>query len=117
LFNNTDSLSKTNFAILITIAVVATLLSIFSYQYYTSTSARIADIASHNLASNVDVLITQQKNFSIFIVIAIAAVAFGIAFLLFLWNKRLEICKYKDCRFEENKRFFRRIKQSAFSSK
>jgi signal transduction histidine kinase len=48
-------------------------------------------IAPHNLASNVDVLITQQKNFSIFIVIAIAAVAFGIAFLLFLWNKRLEI--------------------------
>ncbi|MFL6318811.1 MAG: ATP-binding protein [Nitrososphaeraceae archaeon] len=48
-------------------------------------------IASHNLASNVDVLITQQKNFSIFIVIAIAAVAFGIAFLLFMWNKRLEI--------------------------
>ena len=48
-------------------------------------------IAPHNLASNVDVLITQQKNFSIFIVIAIAAVAFGIAFLLFMWNKRLEI--------------------------
>jgi signal transduction histidine kinase len=48
-------------------------------------------IAPHNLASNVDVLITQQKNFSIFIIIAIAAVAFGIAFLLFLWNKRLEI--------------------------
>ncbi|MFL6459785.1 MAG: ATP-binding protein [Nitrososphaeraceae archaeon] len=48
-------------------------------------------IAPHNLASNVDVLITQQKNFSIFIVIAIAAVAFGIAFLLFMRNKRLEI--------------------------
>ena len=48
-------------------------------------------IAPHNLASDVDMLITQQKNFSIFIVIAIAAVAFGIAFLLFLWNKRLEI--------------------------
>ena len=46
-------------------------------------------IAPHNLASNVDVLITQQKNF--IILIAIAAVAFGIAFLLFLWNKRLEI--------------------------
>ena len=48
-------------------------------------------IAPHNLASDVDMLITQQKNFSIFVVITIAAVAFGIAFLLFLWNKRLEI--------------------------
>src|SRR5919198_77876 len=46
-------------------------------------------IAPHNFAGDVELLITQQKNFSIIIVITIAAVTFGIAFLLFLWNKRL----------------------------
>lgn len=47
--------------------------------------------APHNLASNVGLLINQQKNFSTIIVIVIAAVAFGIAFLVFLWNKRLKV--------------------------
>ncbi|MER5175269.1 MAG: sensor histidine kinase [Candidatus Nitrosocosmicus sp.] len=46
-------------------------------------------IAPHNLTSDVGGLINQQKNFSIIIIIVIAAVAFGIAFLVFSWNKRL----------------------------
>jgi signal transduction histidine kinase len=46
--------------------------------------------APHNLASNVNALIEQQKNFSIFIVIVIGIIAFGIAFLVLLWNRRLE---------------------------
>jgi signal transduction histidine kinase len=40
---------------LITIAVIATLLSIFSYHYYTSTSAKIADIASHEIRTNAQI--------------------------------------------------------------
>ena len=48
-------------------------------------------IAPHNLASDVGVLINQQKNFSVIIIIVIAAVAIGIAFLVFLWNKRLKL--------------------------
>jgi hypothetical protein len=55
LFKNTAPLSKTNFAILVAIVVVATLLSISSYQYYTSTSARIADIASHEIRTNAQI--------------------------------------------------------------
>jgi signal transduction histidine kinase len=47
-------------------------------------------IAPHNLASDVNLLINQQKYVSTIIVIVIAAVAFGIAFLVFLWNKRLK---------------------------
>ena len=48
-------------------------------------------IAPYNLASNVGGLINQQKYVSTIIVIVIAAVALGIAFLVFLWNKKLEI--------------------------
>jgi signal transduction histidine kinase len=47
-------------------------------------------IAPHNLASDVGGLINQQKNFSVIIIIVIAAVAIGIAFLVLLWNKRLK---------------------------
>ena len=47
-------------------------------------------VAPHNLASDVGELINQQRNFSIIIIIVIAAVAIGIAFLVFLWNKRLK---------------------------
>ena len=47
-------------------------------------------IAPHNLASDVGGLINQQKNFSVVIIIVIAAVAIGIAFLVLLWNKRLK---------------------------
>ncbi len=47
-------------------------------------------IAPHNLASDVGGLINQQKNFSVIIIIVIAAVAIGSAFLVLLWNKRLK---------------------------
>ena len=47
-------------------------------------------IAPHNLASNVEILADQQKNFSTFIMAVIGVVGFGIAFLVLLWNKRLE---------------------------
>jgi signal transduction histidine kinase len=46
-------------------------------------------IAPHNLASNVEILADQQKNFSTFIMAIIGVVGFGIAFLVLLWNKRL----------------------------
>ncbi len=48
-------------------------------------------ISPHNLASDVGKLINQQKNFSTIIIIIIATVAFGIALLVILWNKRLKI--------------------------
>jgi hypothetical protein len=47
-------------------------------------------IAPHNLASDVEVLVDQQWTFSTFIIGIIGIVAFGIAFLVLLWNKRLE---------------------------
>jgi signal transduction histidine kinase len=47
-------------------------------------------IAPHNLASDVGLLINQQKYVSTIIVIVIAAVAFGIAFLVLFWNKKLK---------------------------
>jgi len=46
--------------------------------------------APHNLASNVGFIINQQKNFSTIVVIVIGSLAFGIAFLILSWNKRLE---------------------------
>ena len=47
--------------------------------------------APHDLASNVGNLVTQQKNFSIFIMTLIAAAAFAVAFFVLSWNKRLKI--------------------------
>ncbi len=47
-------------------------------------------VAPHNLASDVNGLSGQQKNFSAALIIVIATVAFGIVFLVFLWNKRLK---------------------------
>jgi hypothetical protein len=55
LFKNIAPLSRTNTAILVAIAVVAMLLSFFSYTYYTSTSAKIADIASHEIRTNAQI--------------------------------------------------------------
>ena len=46
--------------------------------------------APHNLASNVRVAIDQLENFTIFMIIIIGSVAFGIAFLVLGWNRRLE---------------------------
>ena len=45
----------------------------------------------HRLASNVGLVIDQQKNFSTLMVIIIGAVAFVVAFLILSWNKRLEV--------------------------
>jgi len=44
----------------------------------------------HSLASNVGYLINQQKNFSTIVIIVVGSMAFGIAFLILPWNKRLE---------------------------
>ena len=44
----------------------------------------------HSLASNVGYLINQQKNFSTIVIIVVGTMAFGIAFLILSWNKRLE---------------------------
>lgn len=44
----------------------------------------------HSLASNVGYLINQQMNFSTIVIIVVGSVAFGIAFLILSWNKRLE---------------------------
>jgi len=44
----------------------------------------------HNLASDVGLLIDQQKDFSTLMVVIIGAIAIGIAFLILSWNKRLE---------------------------
>ena len=46
--------------------------------------------APHNLASNVAMAITQQKNLSTIIIIAIGLVALGAAYLVLNWNKKLE---------------------------
>lgn len=44
----------------------------------------------HNLATDVGIIIDQQKNLSSQIVIIIALIAVGIAVLILSWNKRLE---------------------------
>ncbi len=44
----------------------------------------------HSLASNVGYLINQQKNFSTIVIVVVGSMAFGIAFLILSWNKRLE---------------------------
>ena len=44
----------------------------------------------HSLASNVGYLINQQKNFSTIVIIVVGSMAFGIAFLILSWNRRLE---------------------------
>lgn len=46
--------------------------------------------APHQLATEVGVLINNQKNFSTLMVLIIGAVALGIAFLILSWNKQLE---------------------------
>jgi signal transduction histidine kinase len=55
LLKNTILLTKTNLAILIAIAAIAILLSVFSYQYYTFTSAKISGIASHEIRTNAQI--------------------------------------------------------------
>ncbi|MBV9175443.1 MAG: sensor histidine kinase [Nitrososphaeraceae archaeon] len=55
MFKNTTLLTKTNLVILIAISAIAILLSVFSYQYYTFTSAKISDIASHEIKTNAQI--------------------------------------------------------------
>lgn len=43
----------------------------------------------HALTSNVGLLIDQQKNFSTLAIVAIGAIAVGMAFLILSWNRRL----------------------------
>jgi signal transduction histidine kinase len=47
-------------------------------------------ITPHNLAANVSTAIDEQRNFSILIIVTIAAVATGIAFIILKWNRRLQ---------------------------
>jgi len=47
-------------------------------------------IAKHNLTTDVTALINQQRYFTTLIITIIGAVSFIVAFLVFLWNKRLE---------------------------
>ena len=47
--------TKTNIIILVIIAAVALVLSIFAYQYSTFTSIKIVDIASHEVNSDVKI--------------------------------------------------------------
>lgn len=64
-----------------------------SYQPITIDGKRLWTLyigSPHSLASNVGLLIDQQKNFSTLAVVAIGAVALGIAFLILSWNKRLK---------------------------
>ena len=46
--------------------------------------------APHRLATEVGILINNQKNFSTLMVLTIGGVALGIAFLILSWNKQLE---------------------------
>ena len=48
-------------------------------------------ISPHKLASDVGVLINQQKYFSTILIFVIASVALGTSLLVFTWNKRLKI--------------------------
>jgi hypothetical protein len=56
----------------------------------------------HQLTGNVSLLIDQQRTFNIILVVVIAAVAAGIAFLVLMSNKRLiEIVKLKTSELKE----------------
>jgi signal transduction histidine kinase len=64
-----------------------------SYQPITIEGKRLWTLyigSPHSLTSNVGLLIDQQKNFSTLAVVAIGAIALGIAFLILSWNKRLK---------------------------
>jgi signal transduction histidine kinase len=46
--------------------------------------------APHDLAANVISAIEQQKNFSIIAILTIGVISIGIAYLVLMWNKRLQ---------------------------
>ena len=64
--------------------------------------------AQHNLASNVAMAITQQKNLSTIIIIAIGLVALGAAYMVLNWNRKLEATV--DARTEELRRANEQLK-------
>jgi signal transduction histidine kinase len=47
-------------------------------------------IAPHNLSADVSTTIDEQRHFSILIIATIAAVAIGISFIIFEWNRKLQ---------------------------
>src|SRR5215210_9095810 len=47
-------------------------------------------ITPHNLSANVSTAIDEQRHFSILIIVTIAAVATGISFIIFKWNRKLQ---------------------------
>jgi signal transduction histidine kinase len=47
-------------------------------------------IAPHNLPANVSTAIDEQRNYSILVIVSIATVATGIAFIILKWNRRLQ---------------------------
>ena len=47
-------------------------------------------IAPHNLSADVSTTIEEQRHFSILIIATIAAVAIGISFFIFKWNRKLQ---------------------------
>jgi len=64
-----------------------------SYQPVTIDGKRLWTLyigSPHSLTSNVGLLIDQQKNFSTLAVVAIGAIAVGMAFLILSWNRRLK---------------------------
>jgi signal transduction histidine kinase len=64
-----------------------------SYQPVTIDGKRLWTLyigSPHGLTSNVGLLIDQQKNFSTLAVVAIGAIAVGMAFLILSWNRRLK---------------------------
>ncbi|HET7147927.1 MAG TPA: sensor histidine kinase [Candidatus Nitrosopolaris sp.] len=64
-----------------------------SYQPVTIDGKRLWTLyigSPHSLTSNVGLLIDQQKNFSTLVVVAIGAIAVGVAFLILSWNRRLK---------------------------
>ncbi|MGA9941419.1 MAG: sensor histidine kinase [Nitrososphaeraceae archaeon] len=65
-------------------------------------------IAQHNLASNVAMAITQQKNLNTIIIIAIGLTALGAAYLVLNWNRKLETTV--DARTEELRRANEQLK-------
>ena len=86
-----------------------------SYQPVTIDGKRLWTLfigSPHSLASDVGLLIDQQKNFSTLAVVAIGTIAVGMAFLILSWNRRLqaavgtrtqELRKANDSLIESNK--------------
>jgi hypothetical protein len=69
-------------------------------------------IAPQNLPANVSTAIGEQRNYSVLVIVTIAVVATGIAFIILKWNRRLqslvnsrtvELCKSNESLITSNK--------------